>query len=214
MKTNIKKSNITDGLFVHNMLCELANGCSAVQAADSFGQHGIISQELYDYVYELIGNGELMIRRGWIVNVHNSVGFSSHNESHFFTYEGELTPFEADPVHPFCMVKCSYTVFEGGFKFDKRNEKTYNLYIPWYDVQIDQIITGEEPHSVSVEVKTPIFARAMPVNEYAKLMEMISKYSFIPQLSIEITYFNKSGIEKIEKKMLELALEKYKQKPE
>lgn len=82
MKTNIKKRSI-DGFFVHNMLCELANGCSAVQSADSLGQNGIISQELYDYVYELIDSGELKIAHGWIMNAHNSVGFISHNESYF-----------------------------------------------------------------------------------------------------------------------------------
>lgn len=223
MKTKIKKRNtdITEGLFVHNMLCELANGCSAVQAADSFGQHGIISQELYDYVYELIGNGELKVGHGWIMNVHNSVGFSSHNESYFFTYEGEITPFggevtpfDAELVHHFCMVECSYTIFEGGYKFDSRNEKTYNLYIPWYDVQIDQDVNKEGMQRVNVEVRTPAFAKAMPLDEYAKLVGMISKHSFIPHLAMRITYFNKSGIEKIEKKMLELALKKYNKKPE
>lgn len=212
MKTNIKKRSI-DGFFVHNMLCELANGCSAVQAADSLGQNGIISQELYDYVYELIDSGELKIAHGWIMNAHNSVGFISHNESYFFTYEGEITPFEGESVHHFSMLECSYTVFKDGFKFGTKNEKTYRLYIPWYDVQIDQEI-NRGMQRVNVEVRTPAFAKAMPVNEYVKLIEMTSKYSFIPQLALSITYFNKSGIEKIEKKMLELALKKYDEKPE
>ena len=216
MKTKIKKRNtdITEGLFVHKMLHELANECSAVQAVDSFGVHGIISQELYDYVYELIGNGELKVGHGWIMNVHNSVGFNSRNESYFFTYEGEVTPFDNELVHHFCMLECSYTIFEGGYKFDSRNEKTYNLYIPWYDAQIDQDVNKDGMQRVNVEVRTPAFANAMPLDEYAKLVGMISKHSFIPHLAIRITYFNKSGIEKIEKKMLELALKKYNKKPE
>lgn len=213
MKTNIKKRSI-DVFFVHNMLYELMNGCSAVQVADSHSlcRHGIVSQELYDYVYELIDSGELKIGHGWVMNVHNSIGFSN-NESYFFTYEGEITPFEAESVHHFSMLECSYTVFEDGFKFSGGNEKTYSLYIPWYDVQIDQEI-NHGMQRVNVEVKTPAFAKAMPVNEYAKLIEMMSKYSFIPKLTMRITYFNKSGIEKIEKKMLELALKKYNEKPE
>lgn len=217
MKTNIKKMSI-DGLFVHNLLSELINGCSAVQGAGSLGQYSIIPQELYDYVYDLIDKDELKIVHGWLMNVHNSVGFRYERESYDFTYEGEVEPFGTELIHHFCMVECSYTVFEDGFfkdfKFTKGNEKTYNLYIPWYDVQIEQNVNNAGLQSIRMNVNTTAFAKAMPVNEYSKLMEMMSKYCFIPQLTIRFKCFNKSGIEKIEKKMLELALKKYNEKPE
>lgn len=175
----------------------------------SLGESGRIRRkipdELVEYASRLLDEGVLRKKVAYSDSIDWYGTVKAFDEGQWtstdFMCNVNLSGFVGDNIYPVCSAVASWN--------SKSSDNPIKMRVP--TKRCDMFLAPDGGMRMKCRVSMSDFASYMTPERYAKYAAIVRDNRMIPCIVVEVTYFNKSGVDALVAKMLELAVKRQKE---